>query len=128
MPTFGPNSKKHLDTLHPKLQAVLNEAINHFDFSCIWGHRDQQSQDRAFQEGNSQLKWPKSRHNSLPAEAVDVIPYPGGFKNDDKAFDRMATYILGAASKVGVRVQWGGHWKHFKDLAHFELIDKEGNE
>lgn len=123
MPQFGANSRKHRDTCHPDLQKVLNEAINHFDFSCIWGHRDQATQDRAYKSGHSQLKWPRSKHNHQPSKAFDVIPYPGGFENPDETFYEMATHILGAASKLGVRLRWGGHWKNFKDLAHFELID-----
>ena len=123
MPSFGANSKKHRDTCHPDLIEVLDEAIKHFDFSCIWGHRSQAHQDRAYNEGHSKVKWPNSKHNHQPSRAFDVIPYPGGFDNPDHVFTEMATHIWGAASKLGVRLRWGGHWKNFKDLAHFELID-----
>ena len=123
MPTFGTNSKKHLDTCHPDLQKVLNEAIKHTDFSCIWGHRGKEAQDKAFNEGNSKVKWPDSWHNKTPSRAVDVIPYPGGFSNDDAAFYFLATHILRAANLHGVDLHWGGHWRTFKDLAHFELKD-----
>lgn len=124
MPSFGTNSKRHRDTCHPDLQRVLNEAIKHYDFSVIWGHRGQAEQDRAYSEGNSQLRWPKSKHNKYPSHAFDVIPYPNGFKNPDEEFYVLATYILSAASKCGVRLRWGGHWTSLKDLAHFELIEK----
>ena len=123
MPSFGTNSKRHRDTCHPDLQRVLNEAIKHYDFSVIWGHRGQAEQDRAYSEGNSQLRWPKSKHNKYPSHAFDVIPYPNGFKNPDEEFYVLATYILSAASKCGVCVRWGGHWTSLKDLAHFELIE-----
>lgn len=123
MPSFGANSKRHRDTCHPDLKRVLNEAIKHYDFSVIWGHRGQSQQDRAFNEGNSQVKWPNSKHNKQPSHAFDVVPYPGGFSNPDEEFYELATHILGAASKCGVRLRWGGHWTRFKDLAHFELIE-----
>ena len=123
MPHFGTNSKKHRDTCHPDLQKVLNEAIKHFDFSCIWGHRSQAQQDRIFEDGFSQVQWPNSKHNPYPSRAFDVVPYPGGYQNSDETFYLMATHILAAASLHGVRLKWGGHWKNFKDLAHFELSD-----
>jgi len=123
MPSFGTNSKRHRDTCHPDLQKVLNEAIKHYDFSVIWGHRGQAEQDRAFNEGNSKVQWPNSKHNHQPSKAFDVVPYPGGLQNPDEEFYVLATHILGAASQCGVRLRWGGHWTSFKDLAHFELRD-----
>jgi peptidoglycan L-alanyl-D-glutamate endopeptidase CwlK len=121
MPYFGHKSKRCLSTVHPLLQKVLNEAINHYDFSIIYGHRGRLRQNDAFVRGNSKLKWPNSRHNSKPAEAFDVIPHPYGFDSSDEEFYRMATYILSSAAKLGVALDWGGHWTSFKDLAHFEL-------
>ena len=123
MPHFGRNSKRHRDTCHPDLQRVLNEAIKHYDFSVIWGHRGQAEQDRAFNEGNSLVQWPNSKHNHQPSKAFDVVPYPGGFQNPDEEFYVLATYIFSAASKCGVRLRWGGHWTRLKDMAHFELRD-----
>lgn len=121
MPSFGENSKKHLNTCSPSLKQVLHSAIKHYDFSVIWGFRDMKEQNEAFKAGNSTLRWPKSRHNSFPAEAFDVIPYPDGFEASEEEFYKMATYILVAASKLGVRLRWGGHWTKPKDMAHFEL-------
>ena len=121
MPRFGNISNNLKGTCEASLQEVLDEAINHFDFSIIWGHRGQQSQNAAFASGNSQLKWPRSKHNSFPSKAFDVIPYPEGYDANNQTFYKMATHILGAASELGVRLQWGGHWNKPKDLAHFEL-------
>jgi len=123
MPSFGVNSRKHRDTCDSELIAILDEAIQHTDFSVIWGHRDKESQDKAFAMGNSQLKWPKSKHNHLPARAFDVIPYPGGFSAPLEEFDKLATHILAAASKLKVPLKWGGHWTRFDDRAHYELME-----
>ena len=124
MPSFGPKSRRHLETIHTDLQDVLNEAIKHIDFSIIDGHRDMERQNHYFNEGVSKVRWPNSKHNAFPSNAVDIIPYPGGFDNPNSAFDRMATYVLSAAAELGVPLEWGGHWKSFPDYAHFEL--KEG--
>jgi peptidoglycan L-alanyl-D-glutamate endopeptidase CwlK len=124
MSSFGTRSTERLLTCDPKIQRVLYEAIKHYDFSVVWGHRGQKAQDKAFALGHSKLKWPNSNHNGMPSRAVDVVPYPDGFKNDDTEFYVMATYILAAAAQEGVKLKWGGHWKSFRDLAHFEL-DRE---
>ena len=121
MAQFGKNSKLHYSTIHPDLQAVLDEAIKHFDFSIIWGHRNEQQQNKAFIGGFSTKRWPNSRHNSLPATAFDVVPYPGAFKASDKEFYLMATHIYQAASKFNIPIVWGGHWTRPRDLAHFQL-------
>jgi len=123
MPSFGKNSKKHLNTLERELQEVMLEAIKRYDFSIIDGHRGMDKQNDYFNKGTSKVRWPNSRHNTYPSQAVDIIPYPDGFDSPNSEFDRMATFVLGAASQLGVRLEWGGHWKNFKDYAHFELKD-----
>ena len=121
MPSFGRKSKEKLATCEQELQDVMNEAIKRYDFSVIDGHRDMERQNSYFNDGVSQVRWPNSKHNSYPSRAVDIIPYPSGFDAHHTEFDRMATFVLGAASDLGVRLEWGGHWKNFKDYAHFEL-------
>lgn len=123
MASFGPKSRRCRDECEPALQRVLNEAIKHYDFSCIWGHRTQAEQDKVYNEGFSTVRWPDSKHNKYPSRAFDVIPYPDGFKASTEEFNLLATHILCAAAKLGVPLRWGGHWKNFKDLAHFELRD-----
>lgn len=120
MPTFSKTSKARLDTCHEELQLVLNDAIQHYDFSVVCGHRDMEEQNRAFNEGHSKLRYPNSRHNSDPSEAVDIIPYPTGYGNIEE-FYKMATYIFHSAMRHGVLLNWGGHWRNFKDYPHFEL-------
>jgi peptidoglycan L-alanyl-D-glutamate endopeptidase CwlK len=121
MPTLGRASSRRRDECESDLISVLNEAIKHYDFSVIWGHRDHLDQTSAFENGHSQLRWPKSMHNKIPSRAFDVVPWPLGFKATDAEFYVLATHILRAASKVGVRLVWGGHWRTLRDLAHFEL-------
>jgi len=112
-----------------ELQEVLNEAIKHFDFSIVWGHRGMEDQNEAFRSGNSKLRWPLSKHNALPSRAVDIVPYPNGYDASYAEFYELATYVLGAASALGVPLRWGGHWKNYtgrgendRDWAHYEII------
>ena len=129
MPAFGTKSKIALNTLAPELQEILNEAIKHTDFSIIWGHRDMEAQNRAFMDGKSQKRWPASKHNAWPSNAVDIVPYPGGYRASVTEFYEMATYIYQAASKEHIPIRWGGHWKNYtgkgeldRDWSHFELV------
>jgi len=122
VPSFGRASRARLDTCDTKIQDVLGEAIKDFDFSVICGTRGKEKQNKAYESGHSQLQWPNSKHNSTPSKAVDIVPWPGGFDNDDATFYKMATYIYKAANTLGVQITWGGHWT-FKDLAHFQLED-----
>jgi peptidoglycan LD-endopeptidase CwlK len=124
MPSLGKRSREKRDQCEVELQGVLDEAINHFDFSVICGFRGREEQEQAFAEGNSNAQWGQSKHNVSPSRAFDIIPYPLGFAADDKVFYEMATHVLGAASKRGVCLRWGGHFRSLKDLAHFELIGK----
>jgi hypothetical protein len=121
MPSFGTNSKKQLATLDPLLQDVLNLAIEKYDFAVVQGHRDMEDQNTQFNEGDSQLRWPNSKHNSHPSMAVDIIPWPTQYE-DIHEFFVMATHIYAAAQKLGVLINWGGHWRTLKDYPHFEII------
>ncbi len=125
MASFGAKSQRCRAECHIKLQRVLDEAIQNYDFAVIWGYRNRGEQERAFLSGNSKARWGESRHNVMPSRAFDVIPYPRGFKASDAEFYFLATIILAAANRVGVRIVWGGHFRSIRDLAHFELDPRE---
>ena len=118
-PHFGTRSRKNLATCHPDLQRVAAEAIKHFDFTVICGHRNRANQEAAVASGASKLHWPKSRHNSNPSEAMDCVPHPLDWKDED-AFTAMAAEIKTAAERLGVALDWGFDLWGW-DMPHFEL-------
>jgi peptidoglycan L-alanyl-D-glutamate endopeptidase CwlK len=124
MAKLGAGSLAKLGECHPDLQRVVRLAVElmppDIDCTVLCGWRGKLDQQRAFRDGKSKLQWPESRHNSIPAEAVDLAPYPIDW-NDRAAFVLLASYVLAAASDLGIRVSWGGHWRGFPDLPHFEL-------
>ena len=124
MPGFSDLSRLRLNTCHPKIIRVLEEAIKHNDFSVICGHRGEAEQNEAFNKGTSKLKWPDSKHNSAPSRAVDIAPYPVDWK-DLKRFYFLAGLVLGLATQMGIKLAWGGFWKSFPDFPHFELDESE---
>lgn len=120
MPSFSKRSLDNLKTCDPRLQKVAHEAIKHFDFTVIEGHRGKEAQDKAVKEGKSKAKWPTSKHNSKPSLAFDATPVPLDW-NNKASFDAMAKAMKAAAKTVGVPIKWGGDFKNFYDGPHFEL-------
>lgn len=129
MPYFSARSKRRLQTCHPDLQVVCKEAIRHFDFTIVWGHRNEQQQEKAHADNASPHKFPHSKHNREPSLAVDIAPWPLDWKNH-KRFHVLAGVMLAVASGMGVGLRWGGNWDMDNtyvgnDLGHFELVFRE---
>jgi peptidoglycan L-alanyl-D-glutamate endopeptidase CwlK len=101
-------------------------ALGVMDFTVICGHRNKADQDKAYAAGHSKLKFPRSKHNSWPSLAVDVVPYPLDWKDID-AFKRLGVVIkqawasMSEAERGGYTLSWGGDWTSFRDYPHWEL-------
>jgi peptidoglycan L-alanyl-D-glutamate endopeptidase CwlK len=138
MPHFSEISKQRLQTCHLDLRILFGHVIQDFDCTIVCGHRDKEAQDRAYAEGKSKLKYPRSKHNQNPSMAIDVAPYEPGqgidwTKNQMIAF---AFYVKGRADELyttGVmshRIRLGADWNQnndiddetFLDAPHFELL------
>jgi peptidoglycan L-alanyl-D-glutamate endopeptidase CwlK len=74
MPTFGKDSELKLQKLHPDLQKILIHLIKIYDFKILETYRNEEDQNKAFNEGKSKLKYPQSKHNKIPSLAVDIAP------------------------------------------------------
>ena len=145
---FSEKSMSSLNTCNHQLLEIFNEVIKYFDCSVLTGFRDKEKQDKAFREGWSLLKFPKSKHNQFPSMAIDVVPYPipekwGVINFDDKIdkikiqikelhkFYYFAGFVLGVAAAKGIKLKFGGDWdgdqdfndQSFDDLVHFELVE-----
>jgi len=130
MPKFGKKSLLNLSQADEKLQILFDEVVKHYDCSVICGHRGRAEQEDAFQKGKSKLRFPKSKHNSLPSKAVDVVPYiNGAISWDSRECYAFGGFVMGVASQMGLKIRWGGDWdsdgsvsdNKFNDLVHFEL-------
>lgn len=131
MPKFSKLSLSRLETCHPILQELCHEAIKEIDFMVICGHRGEAEQNKAYAEGKSKLKYPRSKHNKSPSLAVDLCPvkFKGGKIsldwNNDRAFKVMAMQMLMLANRKSYPLEWGGNWIWFKDKPHFQINLKE---
>ena len=129
MYNFSNISLERLSTCHSDLQLILYKLINFIDFSVVCGTRNEEDQTKAYNSGHSKVQYPNSRHNTNPSLAVDIIPYPTGWKKKEN-FYYIAGMVKAIAIENGIRIRWGGDWdgdndftdQRFNDLAHFELI------
>lgn len=127
MPKFSQKSLDKLHDCHPLLQMVMLLAIKKTDFSVICGFRGEKEQNEAYASGNSKLKWPQSKHNKTPSEAVDIVPYPIDW-NDIKRFETLGQIVLqtwetdvAEEDRKGWELVWGKNFKGLVDYPHFEL-------
>lgn len=120
------NSIKNIKGVDGKLIEIIELAlaISRIDFGIpmYGGLRTEKQQHTLFAEGKSKAdgRYRKSKHQS--GEAFDVFAYVDGKATWDLLYmSQVACAILEAASHLGVKLKWGGHWKNFEDLPHFEL-------
>ena len=133
-----------LMTCERDIQTVMHEAIKVFDFSVIFGKRTAEVQFELFKKGRKLLRgeWSivdksqvvtykdgtekMSRHNYEPSRAVDVVPYPIDWKDTDRMHQLRGVILavedrLIREGKIKKKLEWGGNWKSFKDLPHYQL-------
>lgn len=128
MPSYGKRSLKLREQLHPDVAIVLDDAIRIVDFTIISAYRGRELQNRLYREGKSKLKYPQSLHNTKPAEAVDIAPYPKLYSAPPREFCYVAGVIMACAEARGIELRWGGDWdmdddtedQTFMDWGHFE--------
>jgi len=125
MYVFSLESQDKLETCCPDLIRLFNEIIKHRDCKVIYGRRGKEEQDRLFKDGKSKLNYPKSYHNRYPSRAVDVVPYfskrPHVRWDDIESFKAFGNFVLGVAAVLDIPVEWGGNWKKFVDMAHWQI-------
>jgi len=131
MPSFSQKSLNRLKELRPELQEVLREAIKDGpNFTIVCAYRGKKAQEQAVAQGTSKLHYPNSPHNSRPARAVDVAPYPVDWDNIAR-FRVLVGYIMGVADARGVELRSGMDWNenwdeadevgNLRDFGHLEL-------
>lgn len=118
---FSKASLNILSKAHPDLQKLFKEVIKEYDCTITCSYRGQDEQEKAFKAGNSKAHWLQSPHNYNPSFAVDCVPYPTLWSNNQK-LKELAGIVMIKAVDMGIDVVWGGNWT-WKDLPHYELKD-----
>ena len=133
MPSYSNSSKCKLSTVHEDLQTLFNEVIKHYDCTIVSGLRTAEEQAKLYTQGRTApgkivthkdgyIK--KSKHQG--GNAVDAIPYPSGYKSKNELIE-FGGFVLGIAAmlkeqgKINSIIEWGGHWRSFRDRPHFQI-------
>ncbi len=118
--SFGTRSMMRLSGVHPDMIRVMKKAIgcSPLDFTIIEGMRSLATQKKYLAIGATRTL--NSRH--LTGHAVDIAPFVDGKVSWHwPLYLQLAKLIKKVAKEEGVKVQWGGDWRSFKDGPHWEL-------
>lgn len=131
---YSKASERKIKTCDTRLQLIFYKILEFYDHTILCGHRGEEEQTIAFQEGFSQTPWPESEHNPLPSNAVDAVPYlgkPWDFQDPNlEALHFFAGIVRSVAYQYKIGIRWGGDWNSnfvyedetFRDLYHYELV------
>lgn len=130
---YSKQSETNLSTCHPDLQRLFYTVLENYDHSIICGRRGQVDQDDAYDRGASKKKYPDSRHNPDPSEAVDAMPYPVNWSSTKENMCKLyhfVGYVLATAHRLGINIRCGADFNcngvffddNFIDIPHFELV------
>lgn len=125
---LGTKSRQRLQGVDERLVKVLELALSKYtkiDFGIpqFGGLRTAEEQRILFDDGKSNADGVthKSRHQT--GKAADVFAYVDGKASwDEYHLTHIATAIFAAANELGVKIKWGGHWKSFIDMPHYEVV------
>ena len=137
MPRFNKRSLSRLTTCDERLIRLFGEVVKRFDCSVTAGHRDERTQNKLYAQGRTEpgpvvtnAPWPRSKHNTSPSIAIDVVPCPLDW-NDLERFYFFNGYVLATAHQLGIPIRLGADWdgdtdlhdQRLNDLPHFELLE-----
>ena len=124
---FSQRSLDNLKGIHPNMIRLMTEAIKTapIDFVITEGVRTAQRQQELYKQGKSKCDGIKikSKHQKRGdgfGWAVDLYPLPVDY-NNKQAFKTLAGHIKHVANRLNIKVSWGGDWKTFVDMPHWEI-------
>ncbi len=113
--SLGSDSKLKLATCHLDLVRLIGTVARGVDegdlgyasitdVTVLCGYRGQTEQTKAVADGASETPWPKSKHNRVPSDAVDVAVYPVEWKAPgyNRKMEVLHAYVAGVAHALGI--------------------------
>lgn len=117
--------EQKLTQAHPDLVKWFHDLKGrHPNVHISWSYRDEASQNQAFSEGASKLKYPLSAHNHTVegqphSLALDIFQInDAGRAVFDPVFCAKVNH---ESCSLGYALKWGGQWKSLGDNDHFEI-------
>tara|TARA_B100000795_G_scaffold259810_1_gene235105 strand:- start:1471 stop:1860 length:390 start_codon:yes stop_codon:yes gene_type:complete len=125
---LGKNSINNLVGVDGRLIAIADLAItlSNIDFGIpsTGGLRSTEDQAKLFEDGVSKADGVNDKSYHQSGKALDVYAYVDGKASWDKLhLALIASSMLQASAQLGYKLKWGGLWKSWQDMPHFELKD-----
>jgi len=125
---LGKNSINNLAGVDGRLIAIADLAItlSNIDFGIpsTGGLRSTEDQAKLFEDGVSKADGVNNKSYHQSGKALDVYAYVDGKASWDKLhLALIASSMLQASAQLGYKLKWGGLWKSWQDMPHFELKD-----
>ena len=125
---LGQNSLNNRAGVDPRLIEISDLAISmsniDFGIPSTGGLRTTEDQAALFTSGVSKADGRTNKSYHQTGKAIDVYAYVDGKASWDKLhLALIAAVMLQAAAQLGYRLKWGGNWKSWQDMPHFELED-----
>ena len=125
---LGKNSIKNLTGVDGRLIEIADLAItlSNIDFGIpsTGGLRSVEDQAKLFDDGKSKADGVNNKSYHQSGKAIDLFAFVDGKASWDKLHLALcAAAMLQAAAQLGYPLRWGGNWKSWQDMPHFELKD-----
>ena len=125
---FGVKSLERMTGVDARLVEVAHLALElstvDFGIPPFGGLRTSAEQAELFADKKSKADGfaKKSKHQT--GKALDVFAVVDGKASwEERDLAIVAAAMLQAACQLGIKIQWGGLWKGFKDMPHFQIAD-----
>lgn len=125
---FSRSSIERMNGVDKNLRNVAYRALQiskvDFGIPAYGGRRTAEEQKQLFDDGKSQLDGTEKKSYHQTGKALDVYAFVDGKASwEPEHLAMVATAMLQAASEMGVKLEWGGLWKSFVDMPHFQVPD-----
>ena len=125
---FSETSKSRREGVDLRLIEISDMAItlSRVDFGIPehGGYRSTETQQGLYADKKSKADGVKKKSFHQSGLALDVYAYVDGKASwEHRDLAMVAAAMLQSASVLGYKLKWGGHFKNFIDLPHFQLVD-----
>jgi peptidoglycan L-alanyl-D-glutamate endopeptidase CwlK len=101
-----------------------------YEFLITCGHRTIEIQKELYAQGRTKPgkkvtyidgEKKKSKHNYIPSKAFDfAVKINGEITWEENYYKEVGDHFKNVANKLGIKINWGGDFKKFKDYPHIE--------
>ena len=123
---LGNNSLNNRAGVDPRLIEISDRAIQisiiDFGIPSTGGLRTTKDQAALFTAGKSKADGRTNKSYHQTGRALDVYAYVDGKASWEKEhLAIIAVAFMQSAASLGHKLEWGGLWKSFQDMPHFQL-------